>query len=248
MTATSIGITASVFGEFGYLRTPDEGQIVIGAAVLDDILGIVILAARSWCPADAAGGTLEIAPIVQPHGRGSSAVRGGRPGSKPKSQLQQSAFDWVDDQLKASHGDKLIGSYFADLRCRKLFLNSPTILGDSHWSCRRPWVFAFAAGLIASTSKHRHEIQAAVTPDRRLVACRFQSRSTVFFVLVGAGMDLSVINPGDLCDDPQPGRPFYCWLPVPRRHRRQGPRCGVGPSSARKTNKLVVGLGCLCCA
>ena len=43
MTATSIGITASVFGELGYLRTR-EGQIVIGAAVLDDILGIVILA------------------------------------------------------------------------------------------------------------------------------------------------------------------------------------------------------------
>ena len=41
------GITASVFGELGYLRTR-EGQIVIGAAVLDDILGIVILAL--WCP------------------------------------------------------------------------------------------------------------------------------------------------------------------------------------------------------
>ena len=61
MTATSIGITASVFGELGYLRTR-EGQIVIGAAVLDDILGIVILAVVVSL---AAGGTLEIAPIVQ---------------------------------------------------------------------------------------------------------------------------------------------------------------------------------------
>jgi len=43
MTATSIGITASVFGELKFLRTR-EGQTVIGAAVLDDILGIVILA------------------------------------------------------------------------------------------------------------------------------------------------------------------------------------------------------------
>ncbi|MBO6532151.1 MAG: cation:proton antiporter, partial [Muricauda sp.] len=42
MTATSIGITASVFGELGYLKTR-EGQIVIGAAVLDDILGIAHL-------------------------------------------------------------------------------------------------------------------------------------------------------------------------------------------------------------
>ena len=44
--------------------------------------------------------------------------------------------------------------------------------------------------MIASTSKHRHEIQAAVTPIVGLFA-------TVFFVLVGAGMDLSVINPSD---------------------------------------------------
>ena len=61
MTATSIGITASVFGELGYLRTR-EGQIVIGAAVLDDILGIVILAIVVSL---GAGGSLAIAPIVQ---------------------------------------------------------------------------------------------------------------------------------------------------------------------------------------
>lgn len=48
MTATSIGITASVFGELQWLKRK-EGQIVIGAAVLDDILGIVILAVVvSW--------------------------------------------------------------------------------------------------------------------------------------------------------------------------------------------------------
>lgn len=61
MTATSIGITASVFGELKYLRTK-EGQIVIGAAVLDDILGIVILAV---VVALAAGGALEIGPIIK---------------------------------------------------------------------------------------------------------------------------------------------------------------------------------------
>ena len=43
MTATSIGITASVFGELKWLKRK-EGQIVIGAAVLDDILGTTFLA------------------------------------------------------------------------------------------------------------------------------------------------------------------------------------------------------------
>lgn len=43
LTATSIGITAKVLQEIGQLRSK-EGQIILGAAILDDILGIVILA------------------------------------------------------------------------------------------------------------------------------------------------------------------------------------------------------------
>ncbi len=43
LTATSIGITAKVLAELGQLSS-QEGQIIIGAAVLDDILGIVVLA------------------------------------------------------------------------------------------------------------------------------------------------------------------------------------------------------------
>ena len=61
MTATSIGITANVFGELGLLRTR-EGQIVLGAAVLDDILGIVILAV---VVALASGAGFQWAPILQ---------------------------------------------------------------------------------------------------------------------------------------------------------------------------------------
>ena len=41
LTATSIGITAKVLAEIGQLGTK-EGQIIIGAAVLDDILGIIV--------------------------------------------------------------------------------------------------------------------------------------------------------------------------------------------------------------
>jgi len=42
LTATSIGISARVLRDIGRLDTP-EGQIVLGAAVLDDLLGLVIL-------------------------------------------------------------------------------------------------------------------------------------------------------------------------------------------------------------
>jgi Kef-type K+ transport system membrane component KefB len=46
MTATSVGITARVFRDLGRLHMP-EAQIVLGAAVIDDVLGLVILAVVS---------------------------------------------------------------------------------------------------------------------------------------------------------------------------------------------------------
>ena len=46
LTATSVGITGRVFKDMGTLQTP-EAQIVLGAAVIDDVLGLVILAVVS---------------------------------------------------------------------------------------------------------------------------------------------------------------------------------------------------------
>jgi Kef-type K+ transport system membrane component KefB len=43
LTATSVGITARVLADLGRLQEP-ESQIVVGAAVIDDILGLIILA------------------------------------------------------------------------------------------------------------------------------------------------------------------------------------------------------------
>ena len=215
MTATSIGITASVFGELGYLRTR-EGQIVIGAAVLDDILGIVILAVVVSL---AAGGTLEIAPIVQLVVAAVLFVVI----ALVLSQKAAPAFDWVVDQLKAP-GGKLIGSYL--LLGASCFIATAIGLEAA--------LGAFAAGLIASTSKHRHEIQAAVTPIVGLFA-------TVFFVLVGAGMDLSVINPSD--PSARSALVIAGFMFVVAIIGKVAAGWAVfGP---QKTDKLVVGLGML---
>lgn len=43
LTATSIGITSKVLSELGQLKSK-EGQIIVGAAVIDDVLGIIVLA------------------------------------------------------------------------------------------------------------------------------------------------------------------------------------------------------------
>ncbi len=46
LTATSVGITARVFQDLGKLRSP-EAKIVLGAAVIDDVLGLIVLAVVS---------------------------------------------------------------------------------------------------------------------------------------------------------------------------------------------------------
>lgn len=46
LTATSVGITARVFKDLNFLNTK-EAKIVLGAAVIDDILGLIILAVVS---------------------------------------------------------------------------------------------------------------------------------------------------------------------------------------------------------
>lgn len=43
LTATSVGITAAVFRELGLLQGP-EARVILGAAIIDDVLGLVVLA------------------------------------------------------------------------------------------------------------------------------------------------------------------------------------------------------------
>ena len=53
LTATSVGITARVLTDLKRIHTP-EARVIIGAAVIDDILGLVILAIVSGLAAGAA--------------------------------------------------------------------------------------------------------------------------------------------------------------------------------------------------
>src|SRR5687767_6972769 len=42
LTATSVGITARVLSDLGHLKD-DESQVILGAAVIDDVIGLVLL-------------------------------------------------------------------------------------------------------------------------------------------------------------------------------------------------------------
>ena len=213
MTATSIGITASVFGELKMLRSR-EGQIVIGAAVLDDILGIVILAVVVSL---AGGGSLEVGPILKLVAAAVVFVVA----AIGLSRTAAPAFDWLLDRLKAP-GEVIVASFVVLTLC----CFAATAIG------LEAALGAFAAGLILSNSRHCHAIETAVKPVVALFA-------TIFFVLIGTGMDLSVLNPLDPAN--REGLVLAAFLLVVAIAGKVA--AGWSFLSEQPTNRLVVGLG-----
>ncbi|MEB3352782.1 MAG: cation:proton antiporter [Cyanobacteriota bacterium] len=213
MTATSIGITASVFGELKWLKKR-EGQIVIGAAVLDDILGIVILAV---VVAVVGGGAFSFGPLIKLCLAAVAFVAV----ALVLSRKAAPAFDWVVDQLQAP-GDVAVASFVVLTLCcfAAQAIGLEAALG------------AFAGGLILSASKHTHDIEKAVKPLVALFA-------TVFFVLIGTGMDLSVLNPFNPAN--RAGLLVAAFLLVVAIAGKVA--AGWSYVSKEPTNRLVVGLG-----
>ncbi len=65
LCATSVGITARVFKDMARIQTP-EARIVLGAAVIDDVLGLIILATVSAVVSSAeTGSNLSLLDIVK---------------------------------------------------------------------------------------------------------------------------------------------------------------------------------------
>ncbi|MBD2422207.1 cation:proton antiporter [Cyanobium sp. FACHB-13342] len=213
MTATSIGITASVFGELKFLRTR-EGQTVIGAAVLDDILGIVILAVVVSL---AGGEGFSAGPILKLVAAAGVFVAA----ALFLSRTAAPAFDWVLDQLKAP-GEVVVAAFVVLSLC--CFVAQAIGLEAA--------LGAFAAGLILSASRHTHAIQDTVKPLVALFA-------TIFFVLIGTGMDLSVLNPFN--PENREGLIVAAFLLTVAIAGKVA--AGWSYVSKEKTNRLVVGLG-----
>jgi len=63
LTATSVGITGRVFRDLGKLQMP-EAQIILGAAVIDDVIGLIILAVVSAIATTGAVSLFEIGVIT----------------------------------------------------------------------------------------------------------------------------------------------------------------------------------------
>ncbi len=169
LTATSIGITAKVLAELQQL-TSREGQIIIGAAVMDDVLGIIVLAVVASLARE---GQVEIGNVIY------LIVSAGvfLIGSIWLGRLLNPVFVSVVNQLK-TRGQVLISAlifaftlaYIADV------IQLEAILG------------AFAAGLVLAETEKRQELEEQILPIADMLV-------PVFFIVVGARTDVSVLNP-----------------------------------------------------
>jgi Kef-type K+ transport system membrane component KefB len=171
LTATSIGITAKVLAEIQQLGSK-EGQIIIGAAVLDDILGIIVLAVVASL---AKTGEIQVGNII--YLVVSAAVF--LIGSILLGRFLSPYFVALVGRMQ-TRGQLLISSliFAFILSYIGAAIQLEAILG------------AFAAGLVlAETEKHK-ELEEQVLPIADMLV-------PIFFVVVGAKTDVSVLNPLD---------------------------------------------------
>ncbi len=115
LVATSVGITASVFRSLKLTKTR-AAQTVLGAAVIDDVLGLIVLAIVSSL---AAGGELTPALIIELAAKsfgflGGAIVLGGLL-AKPISKLFSAIHTGIGMKLTLAVGFALVFGYLAEL-------------------------------------------------------------------------------------------------------------------------------------
>ncbi|MEO8634925.1 MAG: cation:proton antiporter [Gemmatimonadales bacterium] len=169
LTATSVGITARVLGDLGQMDTP-EARIILGAAVLDDIVGLVILSVVSGL---AAGGGVSLLGVTTTLAAAvgflvAAVVLGNRIVPRVADRVSRMRARGVVVVLSIAFALAL-----AALADR---LGSALIIGG------------FAAGLILRTTRQAHIVEAQVQPVAAVLA-------PIFFVNVGAAADLSLLDP-----------------------------------------------------
>ena len=172
LTATSVGITARVLADLGRLQSV-EGQIVLGAAVIDDVIGLVILAIVTDLVAGNAPSVLGVVKTTAiAFGFLAAAVIVGRfvvppvfaliarTGKEHTLATMALALAFLLAVLAANVGSALI-------------------------------VGAFAAGLVLAPTEHVHAIERGVVRLANVFV-------PIFFVAVGAAVDVRTLGTSEV--------------------------------------------------
>jgi Kef-type K+ transport system membrane component KefB len=183
LCATSVGITARVLKDMGKLSTR-EARIILGAAVIDDVLGLLILAVVAGAiKASATGGSLAMGDVAF-------------------IALKSVAF---------LVGAVVIGHYVAPRLFRRagrlesrgvLLAISIAFCFSLAWLAARvglaPIVGAFAAGLVLDEAHFESFAQRGEQRLNHLLTPVGTLLVPIFFVLMGLRVDLRVFGRGDV--------------------------------------------------
>ncbi|MFW6295993.1 MAG: cation:proton antiporter [Halothece sp.] len=169
LTATSIGITSKVLSELGQLKST-EGQIIVGAAVIDDVLGIIVLAVVASL---AKTGEVDVLNLVYLMVSATAFLLG----SIFLGKFFNKSFVAIAEKLQTRGKLVIPALVFAFLMAFLAnVIHLEAILG------------AFAAGLVLDETDKRKELDQQIIPIADILV-------PIFFVSVGARVDLSVLNP-----------------------------------------------------
>jgi Kef-type K+ transport system membrane component KefB len=169
LTATSVGITARVLSDLGRLREL-EGQIILGAAVIDDILGLLIL---TIVTTPEQGQDMNVGRVLV---------------------ATASAFGFL---IAAVVAGRLLVPLAFRLARRIELPGTTTVLAmivafGLAWLADRCGsamiIGAFAAGLLVAAVPQYHEVERGITPLGHFFV-------PLFFVTVGAAVDISALDP-----------------------------------------------------
>jgi len=168
MTATSVGITARVFGDLGALKSK-EAKTIIGAAVVDDILGLLILTVVAGILGSSGDFSLVDLGVISAKAIGFlvAVVFVGRKLSKP-------IFNFF---VKIpSPGTFVTGS----------FIFAMLLGAAAHFVGLHPIVGAFAGGVVAGESGMTHRIREEMKPLSFLLV-------PIFFVYIGSEVNIQTL-------------------------------------------------------
>ena len=218
LTATSVGITARVLKDMGQLQRP-ESRIILGAAILDDVMGLVILAVM--------GGIINASNMGQSMNVAGVGII-----------LLKAVGFLVGAIVIGSWGSPRLFSFASKLRAQHMLLVSAlSVCFLFSWLAGviglAPIVGAFAAGLVLDEVHYRgfrdrgeHGLEELVRPISAFLV-------PVFFVVTGAKVQIStMLDPAVLA--------FAAVLTVAAIIGKQA--CGLGVRE-KGLNRVAVGLG-----
>lgn len=226
LTATSIAISIQVLSEFGKIKSP-EARLIIGAAIIDDILAIAVLSVVS----SIAGNGLEAIDIM----------------GITITILQVLLFfaimlivaiiiipKFITPRLWKAEGS-IEGIATAS------FFGAAAVAGSIGLS---PIVGAFTVGMALAASKIISKIHTYIEKVRLIFA-------PLFFAIIGAQVDLSAANleililSGIVISVAIVTKLFGCGLPAMffLKSKTQGMRVGIGMISRGEVGLIVAGVG-----